>query len=93
LDPFFLSNGAVSLGRGAASLASTAAGSLGRGATGLSSGPVGLGNDTDISGIIGGFETDPSVGDAFVASQASATSGGQRRKHVASFISFLISRY
>jgi hypothetical protein len=61
----------------------------------LSSGPVGLGNDTDVlgSGMINGFETDPSISDAFLASQASATSGGQRMKHATSFISFLISRY
>jgi hypothetical protein len=56
------------------------------GAAGLSSGPAGLGNEGDGlgSGMIGHFETDPAIGDAFLASQASATSGAQRRRRAAS---------
>jgi hypothetical protein len=45
-----------------------------------------MGNEGDGLGsrMIGRFETDPSIGDAFLASQASSTSGAQRRRRTAS---------
>jgi hypothetical protein len=87
-----LASGAtVSRGRGLASLGrlapahSSGVAGHGSGAAGLSSGPAGLGNEGDGlgSGMIGRFETDPSIGDAFLASQGSATSGAQRRRRAA----------
>jgi hypothetical protein len=73
--------GLANLGRPAPAHSSGAAGH-GSGAAGLSSGPASLGNEGNGlgSGMIGQFETDPSIGDAFLASQASATSGAQRRR-------------
>jgi hypothetical protein len=41
----------------------------------LDRGTAGLG-----SAAVGVFESDPSIGDAFLASQASATSGARRRR-------------
>jgi hypothetical protein len=85
-DPFSLRSSATDLGRGAASLASSVADGLSRGADDMSSGPAGLSSDADCLGsdMIVGFESDPSIGDAFLASQASATSGAQRRRRAAS---------
>jgi hypothetical protein len=77
--------GLASHGRSTATQDSGATGH-GSGAAGLSSGTAGLGNKGDGlgSGMIGRFETDSSIGDAFLASQASATSGAQRRRRAAS---------
>jgi hypothetical protein len=78
-------------GRGAAAQASGAGGMArlavgrGRGVAAQGSAP-GLSMDADElgGGMMGAFETDPAIGDAFLASQAYATSGAQRRKRAAS---------
>jgi hypothetical protein len=80
-----LGRGLDGLGQSAAGLASGTAGH-GSSTVDLASGPAGLGSDADGLGscMIGGFETDPSIGDAFLASQASTTSGAQRKRRDAS---------
>jgi hypothetical protein len=78
-------------GRGAAAQASGTGGmdrlAAGRGrCTPAQGSTLGLSMDADElgGGMIGAFETDPAIGDAFLASQASGTSGAQRRKRAAS---------
>jgi hypothetical protein len=78
-------------GRGAAAQASGAGGmarlAAGRGRGVAAQGStLGLSKDADELGgeKMGAFETDPAIGDAFLASQASTTSGAQRRKRAAS---------
>jgi hypothetical protein len=78
-------------GRGAAAQASGAGGmdrlAAGRGRGVHAQGStLGLSMDANELGgeMMGAFETDPAIGDAFLASQASATSGARRRKRAAS---------